>query len=90
MFSLSQLTALAGASLDANRTGETSYRYDGLTLKVRVGYSEPQHYDYYLAINELKTKEVGMWARARVRAKDRVRLLPRHQRAQDQGGWDVG
>ena len=33
-------------------------RYDGLTLKVRVGYSEPQHYDYYLAINELKTKEV--------------------------------
>jgi hypothetical protein len=23
-----------------------------------VGYSEPQHYDYYLAINELKTKEV--------------------------------
>ena len=23
-----------------------------------MGYSEPQHYDYYLAINELKTKEV--------------------------------
>ena len=41
MFSLSQLTALAGASLDANRTGETSYRYDGLTLKVRVGYLLP-------------------------------------------------
>ena len=58
VFSLNQLVTLAGTHLDANLTGETK-RYAGLTLKVRVGYSEPQHYDYYLSKNDLMTKEVG-------------------------------
>ena len=42
VFSLNQLDTLAGTNLDANITGETP-RYAGLTLKVRVGYSQPQH-----------------------------------------------
>ena len=42
VFNLSQLVTLAGKHLDANLTGGT-YRYTGLTLKVREAYSEPQH-----------------------------------------------
>jgi len=61
VFSLDQLVTLAGTHLDANITGDLTGetpRYAGLTLKVRVGYSEPQHYDYFLSKNDLMTKEV--------------------------------
>mmetsp|Transcript_24421 Transcript_24421/g.56793 ORF Transcript_24421/g.56793 Transcript_24421/m.56793 type:complete len:288 (+) Transcript_24421:848-1711(+) len=63
VFSVRQLTQLVlpDGSLDTKRGGnETSYRYDGLTLKLRVGYSSPHRYDYYLSHNDLAYKDISV------------------------------
>jgi hypothetical protein len=59
IFTVAQLLRLAGASLDAPTT-QTSYRYDGITLKVRVGYSSPQHYDYFVDRNDLEFTDISV------------------------------
>jgi len=55
VFTLEQLIRLADVLLDQPDPdeGDTSSRYDGLTMKVRVGYSSPSAYAYYLSVNEL-------------------------------------
>jgi len=59
VFNVSQFLQLADIDLDAYQPDiNSTYRLGGRTIKVRVGYSSPNHYDYFLATTELEFRDV--------------------------------